>query len=199
MLKAKAFGAATVMQYEGGVMTNHIRKKLFLATMLATLGFAGIAGARADEGWRDFEGSWNASGTVHALGLGGTRRASLAELSGSLLLSGRQRPGLGFRGEALALSDTETGMVGRAVWTDENGDQVFSEIQGGGPNKGGKVQGRFIGGTGRYAGATGTYEFTWQYVISAEDGTVQGRATDLRGRVRSDASTRADASQGRRR
>jgi hypothetical protein len=74
-------------------------------------------------------------------------------------------------------------MVGRASWTDERGDQVFSELRGGGPAKGSHVTGTFIGGTGRYAGATGTYEFTWEYVLAAEDGTVQGRAVGLKGRV----------------
>lgn len=156
----------------------------------------GAMQARGDDGWRDFEGSWSASGTVHIIELGGARKASLADFSGTLLLSGPSRPGVGFRGEALALSDTETGMVGRAVWTDENGDQVFSELAGGGPAKGSKVNGTFIGGTGRYAGATGSYEFTWQYVLSAEDGTVQGRATGLKGRVRAGSSVKADEAKG---
>ncbi|HUL95320.1 MAG TPA: hypothetical protein VLT89_04875 [Usitatibacter sp.] len=163
----------------------------------AALALAATAhAARAEDGWRDFEGSWSASGSVYTLNLGGKRTTSIADLSGTLLLSGPSRPGVGFRGEALALSDTETGMVGRAVWTDENGDQVFSEIKGGGPTKGGKVSGTFVGGTGRYAGASGSYEFTWQYVMSTEDGTVQGRATGLKGRVRAESSIRADAAQG---
>ena len=100
------------------------------------------------------------------------------------MLSGPSRPGIGFRGDAIAFTDTVSGMVGRAVWTDERGDQVFSELRGGGPEKGSRVSGTFIGGTGRYAGATGTYEFTWQSVIAAEDGTVQGQAVGLAGRVR---------------
>ena len=33
--------------------------------------------------------------------------------------SGPLRPGVGFRAEAIALGDTATGVVGRAVWTDD--------------------------------------------------------------------------------
>ena len=47
-----------------------------------------------------------------------------------------------------------------------------------------RISGTILGGTGRYAGATGTYEFSWQSVIELEDGSMQGRAVDLKGRVR---------------
>ncbi len=70
------------------------------------------------------------------------------------------------------------------MWTDEHGDQAWSEFRGDGTATGARITGTFVGGTGRYAGATGTYEFTWQYVLEAEDGTVQGRAVGLAGRVR---------------
>ena len=138
---------------------------------------------KSSDGWHDFEGSWTAAGSVHTIALGNGRQASLADLRGTLQLAGTSRPAVGFRGDAIALSDSASGMVGRASWTDEHGDQVFSELRGGGPAKGSHVTGTFIGGTGRYAGATGTYEFTWQYVLAAEDGTVQGRAVGLKGRV----------------
>ena len=46
--------------------------------------------------------------------------------------------------------------------------------------------GSLLGGTGRYAGVTGEYEFDWQYVVESEDGNLQGRITGLRGRFRQD-------------
>jgi hypothetical protein len=134
--------------------------------------------------WLEFQGSWVASGTRHTIGLGGDRRASVVDLSGSMLLTGASSPGAGFRAQAIALGDTATGVVGRAVWTDEKGDQAYSEFSGDGTATGARIAGTFVGGTGRYAGATGTYAFTWQYVLEAEDGTVQGRAVGLAGRVR---------------
>jgi len=154
------------------------------------------SGGRAEAaGWHEFGGSWNAAGRRHILSLGGDRRAGLIDLTGTLLLAGPDRPGVGFRGDAIALNDSATGLVGRVVWTDERGDQVFSELSGQGVAAGQKVTGTFVGGTGRYAGATGTYEFTWQYVLEAEDGTVQGRAVGLKGRILVGEPTRAPAGQ----
>jgi hypothetical protein len=146
--------------------------------------------------WREFQGSWNASGSRHTVLLGGDRQASIVHLTGSLLLGGPTRPGVGFRGEVIALNDNATGMVGRAVWTDERGDQVFSELRGEGTTTGNRITGTFIGGTGRYAGATGTYELSWQYVLEAEDGTVQGRAVGLKGRVRAGQPRTTPAPKG---
>ena len=132
---------------------------------------------------REFEGSWNATGSRRSIALGAGRRGSIIDLSGTMLLAGPKRPGVGFRSEVIALVDSETGLVGRSVWTDERGDQVFSELQGEGTAARNHITGKFLGGTGRYAGATGSYEFSWQWVIEAEDGTLQGRAIELKGRV----------------
>ena len=100
-----------------------------------------------------------------------------------MLLKGSERPGVGFRAEVIALVDSETGLVGRSVWTDERGEQVFSELQGEGTAERNRITGKFLGGTGRYSGATGSYEFSWQWVMETEDGTIQGYAIDLKGRV----------------
>jgi len=135
-------------------------------------------------GWQEFEGTWTAAGSRQRIHLGGDRWASVASLNGSLLLAGPSRPGIGFRAEAIVFNDTATGMVGRAVWTDERGDQAYSELRGEGTSTGSRIVGTFLGGTGRYAGATGTYEFTWRFVLEAEDGTVQGQSMGLKGKVR---------------
>jgi hypothetical protein len=133
---------------------------------------------------REFEGSWSATGTRQAISLGANRRASIIDLRGTMLLAGPGRPGVGFSSEVIALVDSETGLSGRSVWTDERGDQVFSELKGEGTATRNHIVGTILGGTGRYAGATGTYEFSWQFVIESEDGSIQGRAVDLTGRVR---------------
>jgi hypothetical protein len=141
------------------------------------------ASGPAADGWYEFQGSWIAAGRRQTLALGGDRRASIVDLTGSMLLSGPGRPGAGFRAEVVGLGDTATGFTGRAVWTDEAGDRVYSELRGQGTATGSRIDGTFVGGTGRYVGATGTYELSWQYVLEAEDGTVQGRAVGLKGRV----------------
>ena len=133
--------------------------------------------------WLEFEGSWNAAGSRQTISLGAERRASILDLSGTMLLAGPKRPGVGFRSEVVALVDSNTGLVGRSVWTDERGDQVFSELQGEGTAERNRITGKFLGGTGRYTGATGSYEFSWEWVMEAEDGTIHGRAIELKGRV----------------
>ena len=131
----------------------------------------------------EFTGSWNGTGSRRTIPLGTDHRGSILDLSGSMLLAGPNRPGVGFRAEVIALVDNNTGLVGRSVWTDEHGEQVFSELQGEGTADRNRITGKILGGTGRYAGATGSYEFSWQWVMELDDGTVQGRAVDLKGRV----------------
>ncbi len=137
--------------------------------------------------WHDFEGSWTATGNRQVLALGDERRSSVSHLTGSLLLSGRSRPALGFRADALVFNDTATGMIGRAVWTDERGEQAYSELRGQTTPEGNRIVGTFVGGTGRYAGAAGSYEFSWRFYFEAADGSVQGQSVGLKGRVRAGA------------
>jgi hypothetical protein len=163
------------------------RLALYAAVLLAVTCAPLSAWSQAVSGegeWREFQGTWTAVGKRQVIPLGGDRRASIADFNGSLVLSGPLRPAVGFRAEAIVLNDTLTGLVGRAVWTDERGDQVFSELRGEPKATGNRLFGTFLGGSGRYAGATGSYEFSWRFVIETEDGTVQGQSVDLKGRVR---------------
>jgi len=138
----------------------------------------------AGDEWHEFEGTWTAAGSRYIMGLGNDRQASIANFNGSLVLAGPSRPAIGFRAEAIVLNDSVTGMVGRAVWTDERGDQAYSELRGSGTATGNKIVGTFLGGTGHYSGATGTYEFSWRFVLENEDGSVQGQSIGLKGRFR---------------
>jgi hypothetical protein len=117
--------------------------------------------AAAPGEWLEFEGTWNAAGSRHSISLGGDRTASIVDLKGSLLLAGPGRPGVGFQSEVIGLVDSVTGFQGRSVWTDEHGDQVYSELRGEGTAEKNHITGTILSGTGRYAGATGTYEFSW--------------------------------------
>ena len=136
-----------------------------------------------DSEWHEFQGTWTAAGSRISIPLGDGRRASTSKFEGSLLLGGPSRPAVGFRAEALVLNDTATGLIGRAVWTDDRGDQVFSELTGNGTSTGNKLVGTFVGGTGRYAGAKGSYEFSWRFVLETEDGQVQGQSMGLNGKI----------------
>ena len=132
----------------------------------------------------EFEGSWNAAGSRHTISLGENRLGSIVDLRGTMLLAGPGRPGVGFHSEVIGLVDSATGFQGRSVWTDEHGDQVFSELRGEGTAARNHITGTVLSGTGRYAGVTGSYDFSWQWVMDGEEGTIHGRAVDLKGRVR---------------
>ena len=183
---------------------SHRLGRLFFSGKVVLLGFLLTACDRAPQvtqlsslssEWHDFQGTWTATGSRNTMRLEGDRRASISNFSGSLVLAGPSRPNVGFRAEAIVFNDSLTGMTGRAVWTDEHGDHAFSELQFADTPANNKIVGTFVGGTGRYAGATGTYEFSWRFVLESEDGNTQGESVGLKGRVRVD-STRATLGLG---
>jgi hypothetical protein len=148
----------------------------------------------ASEGWRSFAGTWSASGHRRAVAVEGESRAAIVEVSGAVVFSSGEGLSRGFRGEAIAFEDGQGSSVGRAVWTDERGDRLFSRLRGESLEAGKRFVGTITGGTGRYAGLEGEYAFTWQYVVAADDpadvaattgaAVIQGRAVGLEGRVR---------------
>ena len=133
--------------------------------------------------WTAFEGSWSATGERHTLPTEGNRAAAVVRLSGSVVLTAHGGLGRGFRGEAIGYDDGHAASVGRWMWTDDRGDRIFGELKGEPIATGRRTVGAVSGGTGRYAGLTGEFELTWQYVVS-DGATVQGRTTALKGRFR---------------
>ena len=149
------------------------------------LAFVFAAFALASAGQESsFEGSWSASGQRHAVALEDGEEAAIVELSGAVVLTSGEGLSGGFRGEVIGFDDGEGLSVGRSVWTDEKGDRLFSRLKGEPLETGRRIVGTITGGTGRYTGLSGEYSFTWQYVLPAEDGRIQGRAVDLSGRIR---------------
>jgi hypothetical protein len=164
---------------------RHRSGLVLVATMLAAVGAVPPApGAAEDSEWHAFSGTWTAAGRRQDIALGSDRRASVADYSGSLMLSGTARPALGFRVEAVVLNDSATGLIGRAVWTDDTDSHVYSELRSEASPAGNRIVGTFIGGSGRYQGATGTYAFSWRFLLETEDGVVQGQSTEFSGKVR---------------
>jgi len=130
-----------------------------------------------------FEGNWTASGTAHLLAMGPGRRAATVHLSGSLVLTAGEGFSRGFEIEAIGFDDGRGTTVGESVWTDERGDRLFSDMKGGPIRTGHHVAGTITGGTGRYAGLAGDYEFDWQYVVADGEGGFQISVVGLKGRV----------------
>ena len=178
------------MKFILGVAVGKLRLSFRIFVLVGLLFQSGCVGPQtsvhlaADGRWHEFGGTWTAAGSRYTLRMGTDRQSSIADLSGSLVLAGPSRPAVGFRAEAVVLNDSVTGMVGRAVWSDERGDQAFSVLRGEGSATRNRIVGTFLGGTGRYSGATGTYEFSWKFLLQNEDGTLQGQSMGLKGRVR---------------
>src|SRR5262245_16347983 len=152
---------------------------LWLGVLLALYLSAACSGPGIDPGsvprpgeTRTFEGTWSASGSRSTLSLEHDRKASIFNLTGSVLLTGGRGLGVGFQGDAIGFSDSVAGGTGQCVWTDERGDKVFSQLRGQSLGTGSRVFGTITGGTGRWAGLTGEYELHWQYVIETDEGAI---------------------------
>lgn len=133
---------------------------------------------------RTFTGTWSAAGNRQTMDLGSDHQAVIFRLTGSLLLSGAQRLKRGFQADVIGFADNQTGLQARSVWTDERGDKVFSELRAPGMVSGQLIEGRFLGGTGRFTGVSGEYTFRWKRLIDTEDGEISGRVVDLKGWAR---------------
>ena len=131
-----------------------------------------------------FEGSWSASGQRQTIPTESGQPAAIARVSGAVVLSKGSGIASGFAAEAIAFDDGTNATTGRAVWTDGSGDRIFSTLRGGQLQARRRIAGSITGGTGRWTGVTGEYELSWQYVVSADGGEIQGRSVDLRGRLR---------------
>jgi len=142
-------------------------------------------GAEPATSGQAFEGTWSAAGQRQTLLTEAGQPAVTIQLSGAVAITIGAGLSRGFRGEVIGFDDGRGAVAGRAVWTDEKGDRIFSVLRGEGMAAAGRqMRGTITGGTGRYAGMTGEYEFRWHYLIAAEGDGVNGRAVDLRGRVR---------------
>ena len=132
-----------------------------------------------------FQGTWQATGHRQILKLDGGRSAATVQLSGAMSVTTGAGLSRGFRGEVIGFDDAAGLIAGRVVWTDERGDQIYSSLFGDALVAASRqLRGTITGGTGRYAGISGEYEFRWQHLVHVEDEVVNGRTVDLRGRVR---------------
>jgi len=167
-----------------GAAARPLRRLVALVvTVIAVVAAAGAQEAPPDRS-QAFDGSWSASGQRQTIPTESGRPAAIARVSGAVVLSSGSGLARGFAAEAVAFDDGTNETTGRAVWTDGAGDRIFSTLRGGPLQAKRRITGAITGGTGRWAGVTGEYELSWQYVVLAEGGEIQGRAVDLRGRLR---------------
>jgi len=136
------------------------------------------------EAWQSFEATLSASGRRETLAVEDGRTAVALRLSGTLVVTRSDGLGKGFRAEFLGFDDGSRTGTARAVWTDDAGDKIFSRMVGAEMQTGRQSAATITGGTGRYAHLTGTYTFTWQYVMPGDQGVVQARVVSMKGRYR---------------
>lgn len=153
---------------------------LLLAASLAATIVADPGAQAPANAERSLRGSWSAAGRIQTLPTETGKPAAVVQLSGAVVLADDTGAHTGFHGDAISFDDGSGVATGRAVWTDTRGDRLFSILRGEPIGTGRHVVGTITGGTGRYAGVAGGFELTWQYVISDDEGTIQGRTNDLR-------------------
>ncbi len=89
----------------------------------------------------------------------------------------------------MAFHDGQGLSVGRAVWTDAEGDRIFSRLEGEPLQTGRRWQGIITGGTGRYAGLEGDFSFRWRQLVRTPDG--EARAASRAGPLKLTGQVRA--------
>jgi hypothetical protein len=143
-------------------------------------------GARAEEPATPREGEftarWVVTGEWRGLGLGAAREVLVADLGGRLdVTPGGSGPIVDLATRCLVLWDSSSGAAGRCRWRHPSGDEIFGEVEGDLLAAGKPVVGRFVGGTGRYAGITGEFRFDkWDsFLLDRED---RSGVADQRGR-----------------
>jgi hypothetical protein len=129
------------------------------AAVVLTFGMAHDATAESGA----FESTWDIKGSSRQLEFGPRRLLSTVRHTGTITF----RSSTGLVGTVMTscvgLGDTAKPDIGRCIWTTQNGEKLFSELTGTLPPglQTGSATGAFVGGTGRFAGVTGTYSLEW--------------------------------------
>ena len=129
-----------------------------------------------------FEGYWVATGTRDGVPFPADRQVFVFSLAGSLNLKTDRGAFTDLWASCVGLRDTVAGTDARCVWENAAGDRVFSELTSSGSGATETASGRFVGGTGRLAGITGGYSYTWETLFFEErDDRLSGFIREIRG------------------
>jgi len=130
------------------------------ATLAAVVLGLGTAGAweTAKEG--TFDGTWTVSGDTYSMDFGDEGGAvTIFRFTGPALIRTANGFAPSIDSECLGFSAPKSETVARCVLTDPEGDRIFCSLNGVMTPGIANVGGRFVGGTGKYAGITGTVRF----------------------------------------
>lgn len=170
---------------EGSGRLRRAAIRLSVAALTAAIAAAVPAFAQwPEEDSGTFDAYWALSGTVHILELPDGALAAAGGLTGTVTVQTSQGPIPSFETECVFFSDGSGG-EGRCVWTGTSGDQILVGLKSDGPAGMGRVRGELTGGTGRFEGISGRFEFEWNYQVSGgKDASLDGNTLTMRGRYR---------------
>ena len=154
--------------------------------VLLLAGVSVTAGHAADSG--EFKGSWIANGTRTPFPFGDGRQVYAFKLAGHVSLEATLGKEKDYWSECVGLADSATGVIGRCVWKDLAGPEIYITLQGDKLQQGGVINGTIVGGSGALAGISGDLTFNWAAVVALTDAdgivSVTGQTTNLGGHFR---------------
>jgi hypothetical protein len=152
--------------------------------LLATLSLTDSHAAESGE----FKGTLIANGTRTSFPFGDGRQVFTFKLSGHVNLQTSLSKKKDYWSECIGLVDSTTGLVGRCVWKDLAGPEIYLTLQSDKLQQGSQVTGTIVGGSGHLAGISGELSFNWSSVITLTESegivSVTGQSKNLSGSYR---------------
>ncbi len=136
----------------------------------------------------EFKGSWVANGTQTPFSFEKGRQVFTFTIAGHVSLQNVLGKKKDYWSECIGLADSSTGIVGRCVWKDLAGPEIYITVQSDLLKQGSQVTGTIVGGTGPLSGISGDLSFNWSSVIVQTDAEgiveITGQTKNLGGRYR---------------
>jgi len=153
---------------------------LLLATSSLTNSYAAESG--------EFNGTMIANGTRTHFPFTIDRQVFTFKLSGHVNLQTSLSKQKDYWSECIGLADSVTGVIGRCIWKDLDGPEIYLTIQSDRLLQGSQVTGTIVGGSGKLAGISGELSFNWSSVITLTEAegvvSVTGQTKNLSGSYR---------------
>lgn len=130
------------------------------ASILTAIMAAGTARAWETTKEGTFDGTWTISGDTYSMEFGddgGT--VSIFRFTGPALIRTANGFAPSMDSECLGFTAPKGEAIGRCVLTDPEGDRIFCELSAAMTPGIANVGGRFVAGTGKYRGISGTLQF----------------------------------------
>ena len=167
-------------------MNARVMLRIFVCgfLLLATSSLTDSHAAQSGE----FKGTLIANGTRTSFPFGDGRQVFTFKLSGHVNLQTSLSKKKDYWSECIGLVDSTTGLVGRCVWKDLAGPEIYLTLQSDKLQQGSQVTGTIVGGSGHLAGISGELSFNWSSVITLTESegivSVTGQSKNLSGSYR---------------